>query len=456
MDTRGAAHFITSLELKDLPPQVVARAKLCIMDAVGIMLGGLDTRAARIARGLAESRGGKEESTLFGSGAKVPAPQAASANCVAADTLDFGDGHNLGGPPGSVVVPSALAVAEAQRSSGARLVEAVVAGYEVSIRAMAYISNGEPGPSGETPAFPATGQAYHHPGTGGAYGAAAAAAKLLGCDQDQTAHTLGIAAAHAPSTRPFTIQFMGHMAKGAMGWGGLTGVEAAYLAQHGFTGPNTIFDDEASRGTSVDTLGSAFEILNTYFKPYPACRYLHTALDATLALIEKHSLSADQVSSVKVVIRDRQATFSNPRPVSIQQAQYSFPFTIGAVLAYGHHGPDTMTEEKLTDPAILQQADKVVMVPNPSVNLTDWTTDVVIETRDAKTHRRQVAWPKGDPRNPMTEEELTSKFLGMATPALGEARARRALEAIQNLERAGGVEDLVELLNPPGPHPVSR
>ena len=206
----------------------------------------------------------------------------------------------------------------------------------------------------------------------------------------------------------------------------------------------------------MDTLGSAFEILNTYFKPYPACRYLHTALDATLALIEKHSLSADQVSSVKVVIRDRQATFSNPRPVSIQQAQYSFPFTIGAVLAYGHHGPDTMTEEKLTDPAILQQADKVVMVPNPSTKLTDWTTDVVIETREAKTHRRQVVWPKGDPRNPMTEEELTSKFLGLATPALGEAGARRALEAIQNLERAGGVEDLVELLNPPGPHPVSR
>ena len=456
MDTRGAAHFITSLELEDLPPQVVARAKLCIMDAVGTMLGGLDTRAARIARGLAESRGGKEEATLFGSGAKVPATQATFANCVAASTLDFDDGHNLGGHPGSVIVPAALAVAEAQRGSGARLIEAVVAGYEVSIRAMANLHKGEPGPSEETPAFPATGQAYHNTGTGGAYGAATAAAKLLACNEDETAHALGIAAAHAPSTRPFTIQFMGHMVKEAIGWGGLSGVEAAYLAQHGFTGPNTIFDDEATRGTSVDTLGSNFEIVNGYFKPYPACRTLHAALDATLALVQELSLSADQVSKVKVVVRDRKTTFSNPRPVSIQQAQFSFPFTIGAILAYGHHGPDTMTEEKLTDPAILRQADKVVMVSNPSAKLKDRTTDLVIETRDAKTHRRQVVWPKGDPRNPMTDEELTSKFLALATPALGEAGARRALEAIQNLERAGGVEDLVELLNPIVPHPVSR
>ena len=385
------------MDLADLPPQVVARAKLCIMDSVGTMLGGLDTRAVRIAREVVGSRGGKEESTLFGSGTKVPAPQAAFANCVSASTLDFDDGHNLGGHPGSVIVPAALAVTEAQRGSGARLIEAVVAGYEVSIRAMENMAQGEPGPSEETPAFPATGQAYHNTGTGGAYAAAAAAAKVLSCNEAETAHALGIAAAHTPSTRPFTIQVMGHMVKEAIGWGGLTGVEAAYLAQHGFTGPNTIFDDEATRGTSVDTLGSTFEILNNYFKPYPASRITHGALDATLALIQEHSLSADQVSSVKVVVRDRHATFGNSRPASIQQAQYSFPFTIGAILAYGHHGPDTMTEEKLTDPAILRQAAKVVMEPNPSVKLTDWTNEVFIETRDAKTHRHRVVWPKGGP-----------------------------------------------------------
>ena len=460
MNTGGVAKFIAALRLEEMPPEVVALAKLCVMDTLGVLLCGGDTRAARIARGMVESRGGKEESTLFGSGARVPAPQAAFANCVAASALDFDDGHSFGCHPGSVVVPAALAVAEARGASGVDLLEGVVAGYEVGMRAIENLV--EKGAKGERP-FPATGYPSYYTGTGGAYCAAAAAAKVLGCDRDQTAHALGIAAAHAPSTRPFTIQSTGHMVKEVIGWGGMTGVEAAYLAQHGFTGPNTIFDDERSRGTGADTLGSAYQILNGYFKPYPACRNIHTALDATLTLMKRHSLSADRVSRVRIVAREAYNTLNSARPVSIEQAQYSFPFVIGAALAYGHHGPDTMNEEKLTDPAILKQADKVVLEPDPSLMPRDYSTVVTIETVEGEAYRLQRLRPgRGsteaeveDELKPMTGEELTSKFLSLASPLLGEDNARRTLEAIHHLDGGCDVGELVELLRRSIQQPVA-
>ena len=446
MDTKGAARFIASLRLDEMRPEVVARAKLCIMDAVGTMLGGLDTQVARIARGLVESRGGKEESTLFGSGVKVPASQAVFANCVAASALDFDDGHRLGGHPASVVVPSALAVAEAQGASGTALMEGVVAGYEIAVRAVQNLVGPEMGGHYGLP-VPATGQSYNNTGPGGAYGAAAAAAKVLSCNEAETANALGIAAAHTPSMRPVQIHITGHMVKEGIGWGGFTGVEAAYLAQHGFTGPNTIFDDDRTKGTSVDTLGSTFEILNNYFKPYPSCRRTHTALDALLALIEQHSLSADDVATVSVLASRRDMALNSLRPVSIEHAQYSFPFVVGAVLAYGHHGPDTMTEEKLTDPAILRQAEKVVLKSDPSLGGREHMAEVTIETVAGQTYRLRKRVRKGDREEPMSEAELTAKFLALASPVVGADTANKALEVIQDLGTLEDVRELAALLD---------
>ncbi len=443
MDTEGAARFIASLDLNALPAQVVAHAKHCVMDTLGVLLGGLDTRAARIAREVVEARGGKEESSLMGSVARAPAPQAAFANCVAASAMDMDDGHNLGGHPGAVVVPSALAVAEAQGASGRGFLEGIVAGYEIAIRAMENLVSQE---SGGPHPFPATGQPYHSTGTGGAYGAAAASAKLLGCNEEQTAQALGIAAANTPSTRPYQIQVLGHTTKECIGWGGITGVEAAFLAKHGFTGPNTLFDDERARGTSVDTIGTSFEILNNYFKAYPSCRYTHAALDATIALIKEHSLDADDIARVRVRLKKHHAALDNPRPVTIEQAQYSFPFVLGAVLAYGHHGPDTMTEEKLRDAAILRQADKVSLEPDPSLETERWPAIVTIETGDGKTYRLRRPIPKGDPKEPMTEEELTSKFMMVASPVLGRDGAKGVVAAIRNLESVADIRELTTLL----------
>ena len=451
MDTRGVASFVASLDLDSIPREVVRHAKLCVMDTLGVMLGGLDTRAARIAREVVGLWGDGKGVTVFGSGQKASPFQAAFANCVAASALDMDDGHNLGGHPGGVIVPSVLAAAEAEEASGRRFLEGVIGGYEIAIRAMESMVAQE---SGSTGPFPATGQPYHSTGTGAAYGAGAGAAKALGLNGDRTRQAINIASAHTPSTRPYQIQALGHTTKECLGWAGIAGVEAAYLARHGFTGPNSFFDDEGARGTSADTVGSTFEIVNNYFKAYPSCRYTHATLDGVLGLIREHGIDRGSVKSIRVSLKRHHAALNSPKPVSIEQAQYSFPFVLGAVLAYGHHGVDTMSDAALKDPAILEGADKVFLDADNSLNQFRWPGCVRIETMDGRSFERLVPIPKGDPQNPLSEDDLTAKFLGIASAVLGQTGAERVLDAINNLEELSDAGEVSSMLNQAVRQPV--
>ncbi len=430
MSTSQLAKFVAYF---NPPADVAERAKLCIMDTIGVMLAGLNTKAASIVRQLVESRGGAQESSLFGTNTKVPVPQATHANGVAAFALDLDDGHIRGGHPGAAIIPAALAVAEFKGSSGKNFITGVVAGYEVGIRATVKLveqekSFGHP--------FPATGAPYHSAGTGGAYGAAAAAAYLLGCDEHQIENAIGIASAYTPCTRPFQIQSRGHMAKECVGWGTFCGVEAAFLAKQGFTGPGSLFDDE---GVSFDA--SKFEILDGYFKPYPACRYTHPAIDATLKLVREFSITPEKVRKVTVVTRPSYIALNSLEPVSIEQAQYSFPFVVGAALAYGKYDHTLMVEEKLKDPVILAQARKVEMAADPTIGPKDRSAEVRIETVQGRIHSVRVQIPKGHPKNPMTKEELEAKFL-----QLGGRGAEKNLEIIQKLEILDDIRILAENL----------
>src|SRR4030042_648867 len=186
MDSRDVAKFVEKTAIGNLPGAVVQMSKLRILDTLGVMLAGLNTRAARIARSLAEAKGGNGETTLFGSDVKVPASESAFANTIAASDLDFDDGHWWGVHPAGAIIPALLAVAEMARSTGKQLLEAVVAAYEVHLR------------SGDLFSPPPKLFLQHCSGTCGAYGAAAGAAKMLKLNEEQTINAMGIAWAHAP------------------------------------------------------------------------------------------------------------------------------------------------------------------------------------------------------------------------------------------------------------------
>ncbi|MBI4337726.1 MAG: MmgE/PrpD family protein [Chloroflexi bacterium] len=440
--SRQAAEFIVDLDLARLPQEVVRAAKLHILDAIGCAVGASRTTAARAAVRFAEGLGRSNEATVLLTGKRASVPAATFANCVAASALDYEDGGMLGGfHPGSGVVAPALTLGEREDSPGRDVVLAVVAGYEVGLRhhLMAVLLAGDPWGAGAT-------------GTMAGVGAAAAAAKLLKLDATRTLNALGIGSCTRPVARDGGMPQFGSMVKEAIGWGGITGVSAALLAQKGYTGGFTTLGgrvDGREEHPYYPLDGRDWFILKTYFKAYSACRFTHAALDCVLQLKAQHSLKADDVARVVVGSTLRASTLNTQRPANLEQAQYSFPFVIGCALLYGRATPDEVAEERLNEPAILEQAAKVHVQTDPEVQSYDprrHPARVRIETRSGQVLTTFKLTATGDFDEPMSEERLRAKFMALAAPAIGEENARKVMSLVENLEQVGSVREVVGLL----------
>jgi len=439
MSTKDVASFITSTSFDRLPADVVAKAKVTIRDHLGVLLAAHNDRAVAAARKMVMAMGGREESTLIGAGVKVPCNTASLVGAVMARTLDMDDGvYRATGHlahAGGVVVPSSLAVAERQNATGKQLIEAVVVGYEAALRAGWIIS---------------LWKMFAPAGMAGTYGAAAAAAKLLGLSTEETADALGIAEAHCLYPSRAKRFDRTAMTKEAAGWGAMTGVTAALLAQAGFNGPETLFDLTEYNQEPLSTLGKEWEIMGLYFKPHSSCRATHAPLDGVLELIQKHHLTADNISSVTAGVGTHfAAMFATYRPPNIWQAQFSMPFVIGAALVDGEVGPAQMTEDRLTDEVLLSQADKVKLVPDAEVDALAASKSmrscrIKIETKDGREFETFVGYPRGAPENPLSEEELVGKFRKLATRVVGAEISEDLVKCLDELETLDNTGTLIE------------
>ena len=443
-NTETIAHYIFNFDLARAPDEVIKRAKLCVMDTIGVMLGGLNTKASSIVREVLAIRGGTKEASVFGSSVDAPTSEAAFANCFSANILDMDDGHDLGGHPGAPIVPSALALSESIGVSGKEFLEAVIVGYEISIRALDILTAGFSG-SQNSQILPSTGEKYHCSGTGAAYGVAAVACKLYKMPPNQIVQALGLTAAYAPTTRPRQGYWLGAMEKESIGMAAKVAIESAQLAKHGMTGPHTIVDDKHSRPTSLDSLGKQYEILNTYFKPYPSCRYTHAAIDITSNLMKKHKLTSNNILKVNVKSPLRHISLNSQSPSSIVQAQFSIPFVVGAVISYGRHSIKTMTEESFSNKKILAQAAKVTIEHDPSLDKNNWSGKILIETKDGRILEQTKLFPKGDPKEPMSNEELKNKFEELANIVIDANSTNTLYKLINKLENTH-VQKIINIL----------
>jgi len=439
MSTQKVAGFVAGTIYADLPPAVVAKVKDAIRDHIGVMLAAHPDEAVAAARKFAVGMGGAADSTLIGTPYKVPCNLAALVGAVMARTLDMDDGayRPFGhlAHAGGVVVPACLAVAEREQANGKQLIEAAAVGYEVDLRAGWLI---------------ALWKMFAPAGMAGTYGAAALSAKLLGFDTAQTADCLGVAEAHClwPSKAKRFADTA--MTKEAAGWGAMTGVSAALLVRAGFNGPDTLFDLKEVNAAPLETLGQEWEVMNLYFKPYSSCRATHTPLDGVFQLVKQHQLTAADVVRVNVgvpsFLADAMATY---RPVNIWQAQFSIPYVIGAALADGEVSPPQFTPNKIADAALLAQADKVKLVADDevyelAVQRGLRAARVSISTRDGSEHTTLVEYARGAPENPLSANELTEKFIRLATGALGTDKAKRLNEIIGNLEDLDNTTRLID------------
>lgn len=441
---KRAAQFVRELRFRDLDEATIQTAKNCLLDFIGAVLGGANTKAGNIALKFAKNSAVIGQSTLWCTGEKTSLQNAAFVHGTVGSALNIDDGHRMAvGHPGGVVIPAACATAEGKKSSGKELVEAIVCGYEVAIRSGDLHRN-------DSSPFAVS------PGTGrwGSMGAAAAVAKLMGLDSGRIEQAMAIGETYAPVSPvgdDLKIGFM-PMTQYCSGWGALVGVSAALLAQEGFTGISTTIDFSKS---SLPNFGESFEIKNTYFKPYPSCRWTHPSIEGALELMKKHKeLREDTMKRISIRIFSVGSHLREKRPQTIESAQYSLPFVIGATIADGVLTPEQITEKRLTDPNILSIADKVEVIHSPELDSyfpKAIPSEIEIETISGRSYKTRVTTPKGDATNPMSYEELLDKFRKLASRTITSGTSEKVIEAVRNLDEIPAVNELFSMFQKPLP-----
>ncbi|MBI2081590.1 MAG: MmgE/PrpD family protein [candidate division NC10 bacterium] len=441
------AAFTELLEGGLLPDDVRRTARLCLLDWFGSALAGARAKPTGIVLAVARDLGGRPEATLLPDGAKTSAPLAALVNAASSHVVEMDDVHRAAVfHPGATVIPAALAMAEREGAGGLDLLAAIVAGYEVGIRL------------GE-----AAGQRHydywHTTGTCGTFAAAAAAGKLLGLETRRLAAALGSAGTAAAGLWEFLVDGAMskqlHPAKAAH-----DGILCALLAEQGFTAAARILEGEKgflramAQGGDASRLtdglgGGTYRILETSFKAHAACYHIHSSIDAALLLRERHRPDPMRMRSVTVRLYGAAYRLLEPvEPVSPYAAKFSVPYCVATALLHGRVGPDAFTEARLADEEVQTLLGKVRLLHDPALDATypeKWPAVVELETA-AGTDSVQVDVPRGDPSNPVSEEELLRKFDALAGALPPEDR-RRLAETCLNLEKVENVAAALEGLN---------
>lgn len=451
---RALADFTAGLSLRDIPPGVRDRAKLLILDSLGVGLasnayGFADTALAGISA-LAGMGGDTGDSTVIGRIGRLPVRDAALANGILIHGLDFDDTHL-----GSIIhataatLPCALTFAEHLRVDGATLLVAYAAGMETAIRVGAAARGG----------FHHTG--FHATGIVAHFASAVAASRLLGLDADRIVSAQGIAASTASGVQVF-LEEGAWTKRFHPGWAAVAGITAARLAEHGFIGPSRPYEgrfalfDTHIQGQPVETkgiasgLGKVWELADTAIKPYPVCHFVHGCADAAIAF--QKEIDVDEIAEVEALLAtDTLPIIAEPaaakiHPTTDYEAKFSAQFVVANCLVKGRFGLADLLPEALADTRVLDLARRVTCLPDPDTAFpTYFSGGVRLKLKDGRELFRHVRVNSGAGERALDRAGVETKFFASATRALSHAQAEDIRDAVFALEDIA-VADLARAL----------
>jgi 2-methylcitrate dehydratase PrpD len=445
--TAKLAQFATELKFDNIPAVAVQTAKTAVRDCLGVALAGSREEDAKICAEIARQENAKEETSVIGQGFKTSALQAAFANGTAAHALDFDHSFTLMGQPTAPIIPAIFALGESLGSNGRQLIEAYVAGFEVTGKLAHSLRN-------------SAHEGWHAPSTLGSFGAAAGCSNLLGLSVSQVEMALGIAASMASGV----VANFGTMTKPLhVGLGARNGVLAAKLAQSGFTANakaieagvgfyQTLHAGTAINEQAIEELGRSYALLadGLRIKPYPCGGLTHQVIDSVLEFRAKHGLTAEMIESVDVdVVKHTFDRIAFRVPQTSIQGKFCMPYLVARALIDGKVGIDTFTESAVRDPNVLKLAERVRMNLDTNLKKSDLggrPCRVTVHLNNGKTYSREAEHAKGSPEFPMTEAELNEKYFECAKHAIPAASAQQALDHIQKLETLTSIRPLCDLI----------
>ena len=451
--TRALAQFAATLTYDKIPPPVIENIKLCLLDTFGCGLFGSTLVWSRIVADFAQDLGGKQESTIWGRDFKVSPPNAALANGTAVHSFELDDLHKTSiVHPGSVVTPSALAMAEGIGGcNGEEFLTAVVAGYEVAIRVGMSLGTSH------------LQRGFHPTGTHGAFGAGAATGRILGLDAEKMIHDLGISGTQAAGL--MAAQYSAMVKRMHAGRAAQSGIYGALLAQKGFTGITNILEadyggycsamaDVRDMDKLTAGLGKNFDTGRVGFKPYAAGGSTHTAHEAVKSIMEKNSLTADMIE--KITIHATTATYHHTsweyKPEGITAGQMNMQYVVAVTALERDLFIDQFTEEKVKDPKIIEYSRKVEVIPDSQLDKRgpEFRHAIIAEVRikDGRTFSERVDTAKGSDKRPMSADEVIHKYNILASRVLPQKRVHELHDVVLNLEQVSDVRELAKLLLP--------
>jgi 2-methylcitrate dehydratase PrpD len=452
--TRILARYAVKLRYRDIPPEVISRAKDCLLDTLTVALYGSTKPWSQKVSEFVKGLGLSGRSTILGNNRRAPAHLAALANGTMAHAFELDNVRQPGAGvhPGATAFLPALAAAEAHRADGKAFLTAFVAACEVMSRIGVAAGN----------ALEKRG--FHAPGLTGTFGAAVAAGRLLGLDEKQMVHALGIAGSYCGGLMEFSRCREGamikrlHLGKAAEG-----GVTAAFLARRGFAGPESVlegefgfcraFSDSPKLARLTHRLGREFESLNICIKRYACHINAHAPIEALEKLARQDGFDPADVREIAVAGIEKLITHhAIYQPKDIMAAQYSIPFCVALSLYYDPKDPESFAEKRIAEDKILTAMRKVRLHVDPEIEEKGWdrAARVTLTLRGGRRPSALVVHFKGTPHNPMSESELQEKARNLTRQILGERKLVRLTETIRELEKLDDVSKLGRYLRNAG------
>jgi len=448
--TAGMARWASDLEYEAIGERAVHEAKRYLLDSLGCAFGGYRQEDARIALEVLNEIGGEGPATILGSGKRTDPVSASLANALMVRVMDYNDIYWQQDPSHpSDIIPAAIACGERAGGDGKALIVGIVLGHEFEMRLC-------------EAAFPGIRERGWHHATLTAFASPIVAGRMLGLSWQQIQHAIGISASRHATLGAVTAGKLTMMKNTVDPMATQSGVLAALLAEKGYTGPEHVIDGkeglvkvfgpEWKLDVLVEGLGESWRIERCGMKAFPTEALTHAPISAVLDIVIENDLAPDQVKKVHIRSLARAADIladpSKYDPRSKETADHSLPYVIAAAIADRQVTPAQFEPEKIMDERIRAQLRKVEVVADPEIEAVFPTLQrviVKIETADGRELTKSLDYPKGDPRNPLTDREVEEKFDALAAPVLSAKGRQRLKDAVWGLEKVGSVSELMRL-----------
>lgn len=449
--TAKISRWAAGVKFQDLSKDAVYQGKRFLLDSVGCALGGYQQHDVKIALEVLDEVAGRGPATVIGTGKRIDPVSASLANALMIRCMDYNDIYWKQDPSHpSDIFPAAIACCERAHSDGKELIVGLVLGHEFEMRFC-------------EAAFPGVRERGWHHATLTAFVSPIVAGRALHLSWEQIQHAIGISASRHCTLGAVTAGKLTMMKNTVDPMATQSGVLAALMAEKGYTGPEHVVDGKEGLSHVFGPdwklelltagLGESWRITQCGMKAFPTEALTHTPISAVLDLVKSNDLRPERVEKIQIRSLARAADIlSDPSkydPHTKETADHSLPYVIAAALVDRQVTPVQFTMEKIMEPKIREQLRKVEVVADPEIEKVFPALQRVVVTitaTDGSSYTKQLDFPKGDPRNPLTDSEVEEKFAALAEGVLSPGAQKKLKDAIWGLEKVGSVEKLMALM----------